>query len=190
MKSGGYTTRARASVPDIGPSIPTATVPLLFLTVAAALCLLVLTSPSFLAIGLLLAMLATVAPNQVPAWWLLLLLGLSQRLREPSATDVVYYLLLAGVHLLLVLSSLARLLPWTGRMQVRTFARPLRRYVLVQAVVQPVAAGALLAFGGGPGRVAGLSIVAAGMLCVVAVALGRKGRPSQPAESGGAASAL
>lgn len=181
MRSGGYTTRVRASVPDIGPSLPTVTVPLLFLAVAAALCLLVLTSPSLVALGLLLALLGTLAPNQVPTWWLLLMLGLSQLWRNPLATDVVYHLLLAGVHLLQVLSSFARLLPWNGRMQVGTFARPLRRYVLVQAVVQPLAAGALLAFGRGPGRVTGLSIVAALLLCVVAVALGLGKRPSESA---------
>ena len=172
MSSGGNTTRARASVPEIGPSLLTATVPLLFLIVAAGLCLLVLTSPLLVAIGVLLALLGTLAPNQVSTWLLLLMLGLSQLWRDPLAPDLVYYLLVAGVHLLLVLSSLARLLPWNGRMQVGVFARPLRRYVIVQAVVQPAAAGALLAFGRGPGRVTGLSIVAAGLLCVVAVTLG------------------
>lgn len=181
MRSGGYTIQARASVPDIGTSLPTAAVPLLFLTVATALCLIVLTSPSLVAIGLLLALLGTLAPSRVPSLWLLLLLGLSQLWRDPLATDVVVYLLLAGVHLLHVLSSLARLLPWNGRMQVGALARPLRRYVLVQAVVQPVAAGALLAFGGGPGGVTGLSMVAALLLCVLAVSLGLRQRPSQSA---------
>lgn len=179
MRSGGYTTRVRASVPNIGPSIPTATVPLLCLTVAAGLCLLMLPSPSLVALGLLLALLGTLASNQVSTWLLLLMLGLSQLWRDPSATDVVYYLLLAGVHLLHVLSSLARLLPCNGRMQVGTLARPLRRYVLVQAVVQPVAAGALLAFSRGPGGVAGMSMVAALLLCVIAVALGLRKRPSK-----------
>ena len=177
MRSGGYTTRARASVLDIGLSLPTVTVPLLFLTVAAALCLLVLTSPSLVAIGLLLALLGTLTSNPVSTWLLLLMLGLSQLWRDPLATNVVYYLLLAGVHLLHVLSNLARLLPWNGRMQVGTFARPLRRYVLVQAAVQSVAAGAHLAFGRGTGGVTGLSIVAALLLGVVAVALGRSTSP-------------
>lgn len=181
MRSGGYTTSVRASIPHIGPSIPTATVPLLFLAVAAGLCLLVLTSPSLLAIGVLLALLGTLASNQMSTWLLLLVLGLSQLWRDSSVTDVVYYVLLAGVHLLHVLSSLARLLPWNGRMQVSTLARPLRRYLFTQVVLQPVAAGTLLAFSRGPGRVTGLSIVAAGMLCVVAVALGRWRRPSEPA---------
>jgi hypothetical protein len=179
LRSGGYTTRVRASVPNIGPSIPTATVPLLFLTVAAGLCLLMLPSPSLVALGLLLALLGTLASNQVSTWLLLLMLGLSQLWRDPLATDVGYYLLLAGLHLLYVLSGLARLLPWDARMQVGTFARPLRRYVLVQAVVQPVAAGALIAFGGGPGGVTGMSMVAALLLCVIAVALGLRKRPSK-----------
>lgn len=181
MRGGGYTTRVRASVPDIGPSVPTAAVPLLHLAVAAGLCLLALPSPSLVAIGLLLALLETVAPNHVPAWLLLLTLGLSQLWRHPSATDVVYYLLLAAVHLLHVLSGLARLLPWRGRMQVSAFAPPLRRYLLVQAVVQPVAAGALIAFGRGPGGVTGLSIAAALLLCAVAVALGVGQRLSESA---------
>lgn len=181
-KSGYTTTSVRASVPDIGPSLPTVTVPLLFLAVAAGLCLLVLTSRSLVAIGLLLALLGILASNQMSTWLLLLMLGLSQLWRNPSATDVVYYLLLAGVHLLHVLSSLARLLPWNGRMQVVTIARLLRRYVVVQAVAQSVAAGALFAFARAHGGVAGLSIVAAGMLCVVAAALGRWRHPSEPAQ--------
>jgi hypothetical protein len=179
MRSGGYTTRVRASVPDIGPSIPTAVLPLLFSVVAAGLCLLVLPSASLVAVGLLLAVLGTVAPKQVPAWLLVLMLGLSQLWRDPLATDVVYYLLLAGMHLLHVLSSLARLLPWNGRMQVRTLARPLRRYLFVQGIVQPVAAGALIAFGRGSGGITGLSLVSAALLCVVAVALRVGKRPSE-----------
>lgn len=179
MSSGGHTTRLRASVPDIGASVPTATVPLLFLAIAAGLCLLVLPSPSLVAIGLLLALIGTLASNQMSTWLLLLMLSLSQLWRDPLATDVAYYLLLAGVHLLHVLSSLVRLLPWNGRMQVGAFARPLKRYVLVQAAVQPVAAGVLLAFGREPGSVTGLSLVAALLLCVVAVALGVGKRPSE-----------
>jgi hypothetical protein len=53
-----------------------------------------------------------------------------------------------------------------------------RRFVLVQAVVQPVAVGSLLAFGGGTGTMPGLSIVAAVVLGVVAVVLAQGGRAS------------
>lgn len=178
MSGRAHVTRLRVAIPHIGPSLPTAALPLLFLSVAAALCLLVLSHPAFLALGLLLALLAVLAPSHVPSWWLLLLLGLSQFWREPSATDAVYYLLLAGLHLLHLLGSLARQLPWNGRIQVGVLAGPLRRYLLVQAVVQPVTASALVAFGSGPGGVAGLSLVAALLLCVLAVALGTGRRPA------------
>jgi len=173
MSGGVPTPHARASVPDLGPWMPTATLHLLFFAVGAGLCLLVLESPLWLAIGLLLAVAGTLVPHLVPTWWLMLLLGLSPLGHEPSANDVAYYLLLAGVHLLYVIGSLTRLLPWDGRMQVVALAPPLRRFVFVQAVAQPVAVGALFAFGGGPGTVPGMSILAAAVLGLVAAVLTR-----------------
>lgn len=179
MNGGLPTSRARASVPEIGWWVPTATLRLLFLAVASGLCLLVLDSPFWTTIALTLAVAGTIAPNLVPTWWLVLLLGLSQLWREPSVTDFAYYALLAGVHLLHVLGGLARLLPWGGRLQVGALTLPLRRFVIVQAVAQPAAAGALFAFSGVRGTVAGLSIVAALMLAIVAVVFARGLRQSE-----------
>lgn len=178
MSSGVPTTHARASVPDIGASMPTATLHLLFFAIGAGLCLLVLESPLWLAIGLLLAIAGTLVPNLIPTWWLMLVLGLSQLGREPSVSDLAYYVLLAGVHLLHVLGSLTRLLPWDGRMQVVALAPSLRRFVFVQAIAQPVAVGALFAFVGAPGTVPGLSILAAAVLGIVAAILARGMRPA------------
>lgn len=173
MKRDMPTTRARVSEPSIGAWVPTATLHLVFLTVAAGLCLLVLDAHFWLVVGLLITVAATLVPNVVSAWWLLLLLGSSQIWRAPSATDIVFYLLLAGVHLLHVLSSFTRLLPWNGRIQLIALVRPLQRFVLVQAVSQVVAVGALLTFGGGRGTISGLSMLAAAMLGIVALALVR-----------------
>jgi hypothetical protein len=152
--------------------VPTAALRLLFFAVAAGLCLLVL-DPFWMAMGLTLAVAGTLAPNLVPTWWLILPLGLSQFWREPSATDFVYYALLAGVHLLHLLGGLVRLLPWGGRMQLGALVRPMQRFGLVQVVAQGVAVGALLAFGGGRGRVPGLSILAAVLLVLLASVLAR-----------------
>ncbi len=173
MSAGASTPHAHTSVPDIGPSVPTATLHLLIFAVGAGLCLLVLESPLWLAIGLLLAVAGTLVPNLVSRWWLLLVLGLSPLGREPAVSDLAFYALLAGVHLLHVLGSLTRLLPWDGRMQVVALAPSLRRFVVVQAVVQPVGAGALFAFSGRPGTVTWLSIVAAAVLGVTAALLTR-----------------
>ena len=184
MSGNMPTIRARASVPAIGLWVPTATLHLAFLAVAAGLCLLVLESPFWRAVGLLLAVAGTLVPNRVPTGWLLLVLGLSQFWREPSVTDIVFYLLLAGVHLLHVLGSFARLLPWHGRIQVVAFVRPLQRFVFVQAAAQAVAVGALLAFGGGRGTVSGLSILAAAVLGIVAAVLARGLRHGEARASG------
>ncbi len=168
-----HTTRARPSVPEIGRWVPTATVHFLFLVAAVGLCLLVFESPLWLAIGLLLTVTGTLLPNVVPTWWLLAVLALSQFWREPMVTDLSFYLLLAGVHLRHVLGGLVRLLPWSGQMQVVAFARPFKRFVYVQAVVQVVAVSALFAFGGGRGAVKGLSIFTAVVLGLVAAGLAR-----------------
>jgi hypothetical protein len=165
--------RPTASTPAIGPWVPTATLHLIFFAVAAGLCLLVLT-PSLLVVGLLLSVAVTLLPDWVPNWWLMLVLALTQVWREPSPTDLTFYLLLAGVHLLHVLGSLARLLPWTGRMQVSALVRPIQRFIMVQAVAQGAAACALLAFSGGDGSVRGLSIFAAGVLATVIVMFARR----------------
>lgn len=179
MNSGMATTRACEPVPDIGASVPAAALHVVFLAVATVLCALVLASPFWIAVGLSLAIAAILLPKLVPAWWLLLLLALSQLWREPRVTDVAFYLLLAGVHLLHLLDGLARLLPWDGRVQVVAIRRPLRRFVLMQAVVQAVAVGALFAARGGPGTVPGLSILAALVLGLLAVVLVRSLRQAE-----------
>lgn len=178
MSGGVAGRRPRASVPAIGLWMPTAALHLGFLLLAAALCLLVLPPPGWLTIGLLFAMAATLRSNLVPTWWLLLLLGLSQVWREPSATDPVFYVLLGGVHLLHVLGGLARVTPWNGRVQLRALTRPLRRFVIVQAVTQALAVGTLLVFDNEPVRIPGLSILAAMVLGLLAAVLARRPRAS------------
>ena len=165
--------RPRGSAPAVGPGMSAATLHVMFLAVAAGLCLLVLERPVWLAVGLLLAAGGTLLPELVPKWWVLLMLGVGQLWREPSVTDVAFYLLLAGLHLLHVIGSLAQQLPWHARMQRVAFAQYLRRFVLVQVVAQAVAVGALFAFGGGRGTVTGLSIVAAAALGLMAAVLAR-----------------
>lgn len=163
----------RASVPATGPWVPTATLHLVFLAVAAGLSLLVLESPFWLGFGLLLAVAGTFIPHLVAKGWVIGMLALSQLWREPLVTDVSFYLLLAGVHLLHVMGSLAREIPWTGRMQRVAFVRPVRRFVLIQLVVQAVAVGTLFVFGGSRGTVPGLSILSAALLGIVAAVLAR-----------------
>lgn len=103
------------------------------------------------------------------------LLVLDRRLFRRAATvsDLTFYLLLAGVHLLHLLRGVAALVPWHGRLQVSALRRPFQRFLCVQSVVQPVACGALFTFGGGHGTVRGLSLLSAAVLAVVASVFAR-----------------
>lgn len=103
----------------------------------------------------------------------LLVLHLRLFRRAATVSDVSFYLLLGGVHLLHVLRSIAALLPWHGRMQVGALLRPLQRFVYVQVIVQPVAFGALVTFGGAQGTVRGLSLLSAAVLGVLAAFFAR-----------------
>lgn len=166
------TARTGSRGPVIGWWVPAVTLHVMFFGVACVLSLLVLAPPLWLAGGLLLAAGAVLVPRVVPAWWLLLVLGVSQFWREPSAANGVYYFLLAGMHLLHVLGALVRVVKWDGRIQVVALVRPLQRFVLIQAVMQPLALGSLLAFSE-RGTVRGLSIIAAAALAALALVLAR-----------------
>lgn len=173
MTGSVHTTQSRPSIPAIGRWLPTAAVHLAFLAVAVGLCVLLLEPPFWLSVGLLLAIAGTFFPAFVHRSWVLLVLCVSQFWREPSATDIAFYLLLAGAHLLHLLGSLAGQLPWQGRIQQRAFIRPLKTFVLIQFVVQTIAVGALTAFDSDRGTVPGLSIVAAVVLGFLALLLAR-----------------
>lgn len=181
MSESHQATLARASAPAMGPSLPTATMHVAFLVVAGALCIIVLENPFWIGIGLLLAVAGTFLPNMVPKPWLLLVLGVSQFWREPSATDVDFYLLLAGLHLLHLIGSLAAQVPWRGHIQHAALLRPVRLFLPIQAVVQALAFVALSAFEDEAGSVPGLPIFTAAMLSIVAFVLVRGFYRARPA---------
>lgn len=150
--------------------VPTAVIYVAYGAVAASLCALVLEAGVWRAVGLSLAVASTMVPTRVSAGWLLLVLGASQLLRMPSATDHRFYLLLAGLHLLHLLSGYLRLLPWRGHIEAAALTGVFRRYAVVQLFAQAGAAGALLLFAGKQGAVPGLSLMSA-VLVVVLVGL-------------------
>lgn len=162
---------ARATVPTIGRWIPTAVVPLAYGAVAAGLCALVIESPFWLGMGLLLVVVNLVMPTPLITGSLLLLLGVSQLSRAPSVADPTFYALLAGLHLLYMMGSLARVMPWIGRLELAALRRPCLRFLKVQMTSQGVAVTALFLFDGDGARYAGLSIVAAVWLALLGVLL-------------------
>ncbi len=171
-------TRVGASAPEIDAWVPTAVVHVSWLVLAVLLCATTIEQPFWRGMGLLVAMTATLAPHVVPRWWMVLLLGAHQLWRAPLASEWTFYLLLAGVHPLFVLGALAKMMPWSGRVEVAVFVGPAKRFVLVQVGCQLLAVGALSGFGDARGTVTGLSMLAGAMVAVVAFVLARAANAS------------
>ena len=86
-----------------------------------------------------LAVLTMIWPASVAPTALALLLGLfgfalPDRPYEPRALA-----LLAGIHLMMQLSALAARSTWRRRVELSALGPPLRRYLLLQAIAQPLA---------------------------------------------------
>lgn len=137
-------------------------------SVAVALCWLVLPPGEWRMLGVSLAIASAVIPARVASGWLLLVLGAGQLFRGPSATDYRFFLLLAGLPLLHLLSSITRVLPWRGALEAAALGGMLKRFALLQCVAQPMSAGALLLLSGRTGTVPGLSLVSAVLVVVLA----------------------
>lgn len=169
MMSGAPTTLERAAAPTIGRSIPTAVLPLSAIGVAAGLCVIALKSPLWLGIGLLLAVISPFFSTHLAAGSLVLLLGVSQLWRTPHVSDPRFYVLLAGLHLLYVLGSFARVMPWAGRIELAALVGPAKRYAMLQAISQGIAVVALSLLDETVARISGLSTLAALLLSLLAL---------------------
>jgi len=143
--------------------------------VGTALCVGELAQGFWFWAALVLVAIASVFPATPAAWVLMVALGSSLLTRTPSALDGRIYALIAGIHLLHLLAAYARVVPGESWVQLRAFAAPLRRYVLVQVPVQLIAALALFAFaprsGAQPVVLPIIGVVAALALVVLAIVL-------------------
>jgi hypothetical protein len=134
------------SLPRLGPRVPGWMLRVAIGIVGAGLCVTQLPLGFWFGLGLVLAVLAAIAPRLSTAWALILLLGSSLLWREPSPLNVTFYALLAGVHLLHLLASYALVVPIGGWLQLRAFTASLKRYLIVQVPLQLLTALALFAF--------------------------------------------
>lgn len=162
--------------PDVGPSVPAAVLRAAAGAVAGALVAQTFAGPWSLpvAVGVLLALWPT--PAAVVA--LVLVIAGAQVLRPLAPVQPGFFVLLAGVHLLHVLTALARVLPWRARVQLVALARPLGRFALVQAGAQLVALVLLVAVPGPRGGLVGaplpvLGVVGGAVLLVLVLVLVR-----------------
>ncbi len=157
----------RGSPPRVGVWIPALAMRGLFAAVSLVLCGTLLSSSLWIAIAVILTAVAVARPRLLAPWALILLLGASLLWRTPSATDWRFFVLLAGLHLLHVLGCQLLVLPWRGRLQLRSLGGVLLRFLAIQAPSQLLAWAALLLFA--PHGAVGIGLPALGAVAAVAL---------------------
>jgi hypothetical protein len=140
---GGFTRLGR--VPDLGLRVPAFTPRAVFALLSVALCVIELRFGFVFVVALLLAAVAVVLPRFLTAWAFLLLLAGNQAVQDPSTHEWKFFVLLAGLHLVHVLASQLLVLPARGWIQLRVFAKPLRRFLIIQIAAQLTAVLVLVA---------------------------------------------
>jgi len=120
-------------------------------------------------VGIVVVAVAAVFPATPAAWALMLLAGASMLLRTPSPADARIYILIATIHLLQLVAAYARVVPVRSWMQLRAFAAPLRRFIIVQVPAQIIAALALFAFSPRAGNPHPAAIPILGVVAAVAL---------------------
>jgi hypothetical protein len=167
-----------ADLPAADARLPGVTVRILLALVASLLTLDVFGTSGWVAMGVLFSLLAAVAPEYLLSWGVILFLGLGQLNRSAGITWQLL-VLLAGVHLLHILGTLALAVPWRSWLAPRIFRAPLRRFLSIQIPVQLLAVMALLllapnSHGHRPLAAAAFAIVGAGALAGLGLLLLRR----------------
>ncbi|TNM64227.1 hypothetical protein FHN55_14710 [Streptomyces sp. NP160] len=148
--------------PALGAAVPVALLRVAAGTVAGVLAWVAF--PGAWSLAAVVALLVTVWPRPVAVVALVLVVAGVQALRPLAPVQPGFFAALAGVHLLHVLTALARVLPWRARLQLRVLARPLGRFAVVQAGAQAVAGALLVLLPGPGGGLAGAPVPVVGVL--------------------------
>jgi hypothetical protein len=126
-----------------GRSVPALTPRLLVVAVTSAAAVTLVPEP-FTFVAVALALLGAVFPHTLGTWGAAVVIGLSALSHAPDAGDWHLYAMVAVVHLLHVLGAMTLIVEPVGDLQLRTFVRPLRRWLVLQVPAQLVLALALL----------------------------------------------
>jgi hypothetical protein len=167
-----------SDLPAADARIPALAVRLVLVLVGALLTLAVYGAGGWFALGILLVLLAAWQPGYLLTWPLIVFLAVGE-LDHRATLSWRVLVLLAGVHLLQILASLALMLPWRAWVQSAVLTRPLLRFVAIQIPVQLLAVAALLllapnAHGQRPLTVPEFTVIGAAALAGLAVLLLRR----------------
>jgi hypothetical protein len=128
---------------DARTRVPALAVRVTLVIVALALCLVDFGLNGWLAVAICLAVGAACVPESLLGWALILFLALGRFAHHP-ALSWQFLVLLAGLHLIHVLSMLTLGMPLRSWVQPAVFVAPLIRFVSIQVPTQALAVVALL----------------------------------------------
>jgi hypothetical protein len=157
--------------------IPGFVIRVAFVIVGVLLSLDVFGLSGWLVVAIVLAVAATLAPQYLLGWVLILFLAAGQ-LAHHAELNWRFMVLLAGLHLLHVLSMWVLELPWRSRVQPSVIVAPLLGFLVIQVPVQLLAVVALVLLapstnGHRPLTITGFAMVGAVALAVLALWLTR-----------------
>lgn len=132
-----------SDLPAAGARIPGVAIRVALVLAGVLLTLVDYGASGWLAVGILISIGAALAPQHMLGWLLIVFLGLGE-LGHHAQLSWRLLVLLAGLHLLYVLSMLTLELPWRSWIQPAVFLAPLRRFVAIQIPSQLLAVVALL----------------------------------------------
>lgn len=157
-----------AHLPVLGPVVPATTLHVAAAAVGAGL-LVALLPPSYRWLAAPMALALAVLPGPLTSGAVVLVLAWDQLLQPLVPVRPGFFLLLAGAHLLHVLTGLAAAVPRRGWLQLAALRRPVVRFVGVQLPVQAAAVVVLALVPGRTGGLAGLWSPAGGAVGAVAL---------------------
>lgn len=130
----------------IGPWVPGFLLPAAVGLIGVAATFLVL-QEGLIAVGVVLAIVSALRVRSPAPWLLVALLALGQLLRDPAQLDAELPALVLAVHLLVVLTMGARVVPVRSRVQLAALGPAARATGLVQVPTQVLAAVLLASTG-------------------------------------------
>jgi hypothetical protein len=160
---------APADLPSADARIPGLAVRVALLIVGVLLSLLDYGFGGWLVVGVLIAIGAAVAPEYMLGWVLIVALAIGQ-LHHHADLTWRFLVLVAGVHLVHVISMLALELPWRSWVGPAVFRAPLRRFLCIQVPTQLLAVIALLLLAPGRGGHRPLTVAEFSVIGAVALA--------------------
>jgi hypothetical protein len=170
---------------DAGVLIPSVAVRVVFVIAGVLSSFVDFGLTGWLAVGIVLSAVAVWSPRHLLGWVLILFLAAGRLAHHPSLSWR-FLMLLAGLHLLHVLSLLALELPQRSWVQPAMFVSPFLRFLIIQVPTQLLAVLALLLLAPGlngrrPFTVAGFAVIGAVALAGLALLLfGRRPDERRP----------